>query len=49
MTANKSNIPRKPYKPYMYTLTYLNENNIQETLQGTAHNIMLHILNQQTV
>jgi hypothetical protein len=49
MIANKSNTQRKPYKPYMYTLTYLNENNIQETLQGTAHSIMLHILNQQTV
>tara|TARA_R100001480_G_scaffold53211_1_gene66461 strand:+ start:684 stop:833 length:150 start_codon:yes stop_codon:yes gene_type:complete len=49
MAGNKYNPPNKPYKPYMYTLTYLNEYNAQETVQGTANQVMRHILNQQTV
>ena len=48
MAGNKYNPPNRPYKPYTYTLNYINEHGSNEAVQGTAKQIMLHILNQHT-
>lgn len=49
MAGNKYNAPPRPYKPVSYTLQYANANNSLETIQGSAKQVILHILNQQTV
>jgi hypothetical protein len=48
MAGNKYNPPNRPYKPYTYTLNYINEQGSNEAVQGSAKQIMLHILNQHT-
>ena len=48
MAENKYNPPKRPYKPFSYTLNYINEQGSNEAVQGTAKQIMLHILNQHT-
>ena len=49
MAGNKYNAPPRPYKPVSYTLQYTNAYNSLETIQGSAKQIILHILTQQTV
>jgi hypothetical protein len=49
MAGNKYNPPSRPHKPMSYTLQYANAHGVLETLQGTARQIIMHILNQQTI
>ena len=49
MAGNKYNPPYIPHKPAMYTLQYTNANGALETIQGTATQVIMRILNQQTV
>jgi len=49
MAGNKYNPPSRPYKPAMYTLQYTNANGALETIQGAARQVIMHILNQQTI
>ena len=49
MAGNKYNPPSRPHKPMSYTLQYANVHGVLETLQGTARQIIMHILNQQTI
>ena len=49
MTGNKDRPPTRPHKPSVYVLQYGNAQGTQETIQGTARQVILHILNQQTI
>jgi len=49
MAGNKYSPPPRPHKPSLYVLQYANVHGAQETIQGTARHIILHILNQQTI
>ena len=49
MAGNKYSPPPRPYKPSLYALQYENTRGTQETIQGTARQVILHILNQQTI
>lgn len=47
MAGNKYNPPDNKHKPDYYTLQYGNKQGNVETLQGSAKQIITHILNQQ--
>jgi hypothetical protein len=49
MAGNKYSPPPRPHKPSLYVLQYGNAQGAQETIQGTARQVILHILNQQTI
>ena len=49
MAGNKYNPPPRPHKPSLYVLQYENAQGAQETIQGTARQVILHILKQQTI
>lgn len=47
MAGNKYNPPNAIHRPEYYTLQYGNKQGNVETLQGSAKQIIKHILNQQ--
>ena len=47
MAGNKYSPPPRPHKPSLYVLQYGNAQGTQETIQGTARQVILHILNQK--
>jgi len=49
MAVNKYSPFPRSHKPYLYVLQYGNAQGTQETIQGTARQVILHILNQQTI
>ena len=49
MAGNKYSPPPRPHKPSLYVLQYENIRGTQEKIQGTARQVILHILNQQTI